>query len=789
MWIQIFGDDWFHILVNELFTYIKTIFCDSYFSFDAVINVMNCFLFSSNHFHNCSPGYSTRFHMSLFFSCLLVVLAALCSGALPHDENCPYTWTRHITNYTDNCTCGNDLGGKVHCDAEHREVSILISYCMTYDNTTKETEVGSCPFSPVNKSRYGLFLLPKYTSELNEAMCGGPLHRAGRLCAKCQSGYGPGVLSYGHSCVECKKTLAVSWTIFILYTFVPVTFFFFIVLAFRLEVVSGPFTAYVFFAQVYSSPASIQFLKLLERSSFGISRGSFITSQTLLVSFYGIWNLDFGRLYLEDTCLSDKLTMMEVIGMELIIPFYMILLIILTFLIVELHGRSFKPLVVVWKPFSRCFSKFRADWKINDSLIHTIATVLLLSYTKLIDVSLRILSGVYVYNVMGKTVDFVPYFSADTKYFSGVHAALTLVAILTLNTLVAIPPIVLLLYPLRLSNRCTEKFCHPRLQYGLKTFVDSIQGCYKDRTCGRYDCRYAAGWYLLLRIIVAVGSLDDTFSTHLGRQIVAITLLLTAVGFAFFQPYKKYMRNIMDALHFIVLSLIYWFLLNGLNLMLLNRTNHVLSIIAFLSTLPIAYILLLAAYWVCFIKNFPQKSFYFARAKYCKRWRESLINTTEDSATERTPLGIESNVSDFNNSFADRLQNPASYAALVRTRQEILNRLQPKALTHSIQTERQTSHTQTETTLASQLLSSSGFTVISSVQKNEEEKKNVQVQEEQPTTSFAELDDCARNVRRNCGKEFEGKERQEGEVRGEERRQMKARVYIGDACIQVTSNL
>ena len=588
--------------------------------------------------------------MALFFlSLCIAILVSLCTSGVEGSHSCPYTWSRPAYHSSDNCTCGDSVRGRVECNENNREVKILLAHCMTYDNTSNETLFGSCPFFPTANITSGYVPLPKYAEDLNHAVCH-TSHRAGRLCGECQPGYSPSALSYAHGCVKCDMNPAGRWIAFLICQFVPVTVFFFIVLAFKIKVTSGPFTAFVFFAQVYSSPENVRLFELLGKQASGVDTTSFLNFENFLVTIYGIWNLDFGRPYLANICLNESVTTMQTIAMEFIIPSYLIVLTAFTFIVVELHGRGFKPIVVAWKPLTACFSKFKKEWMITDSLIHTIAAFLLLSYTKLAVVSIRILNGSFLHDVYGNKVGFVPFFSTQNYYFHGEHGFFATLAIITLLTFVAIPPLILLLYPAKKCNACLDKFCCARPLHGLRTFVDSFQGAYKDGSSNRCDFRYVAGWYFLLRIFVAVGELDSIFSSHFGHQAIGIILFLTAMGFAFFKPYKNNLLNAVDALHFITLSLIYWLLLSGVYSMLLNRGSRVLGGIALLSILPFVYI---TVYLVCSLK-------YFKKLHECCKKQEEYLNDTEDDLDAQRPL--------HSSTFADRLEHPTEYESIGSTK-------------------------------------------------------------------------------------------------------------------------
>ena len=121
-------------------------------------------------------------------------------------------------------------------------------------------------------------------------------------------------------------------------------------------------------------------------------------------------------------------------------------------------------IVLLWKPFAVCFSKWKQQWSITESLIHTIATFILLSYNKLLVVSIRILNGSLVRDSVG-TTRLVPYYAANQGYFTGSHVGFATLAVLVL-LVVCIPPTLLLLYPFRAFQLCMGRCCHARLQHG-----------------------------------------------------------------------------------------------------------------------------------------------------------------------------------------------------------------------------------------------------------------------------------------------------------------------------------
>ena len=65
-----------------------------------------------------------------------------------------------------------------------------------------------------------------------------------------------------------------------------------------------------------------------------------------------------------------------------------------------------------------CFARFRRKWNPKGSVINTFATFLLLSYSKLLTVSYKLLYSTTLYNNAGKTFGpFVLYYDASIEYF------------------------------------------------------------------------------------------------------------------------------------------------------------------------------------------------------------------------------------------------------------------------------------------------------------------------------------------------------------------------------------
>ena len=183
-------------------------------------------------------------------------------------------------------------------------------------------------------------------------MCG-HMNRKGVVCSECIDGFGPSVMSFGYKCANCSKPWS-GVTLYLLVEFIPVTVFYFLILTFRINMTSVPMTGFILYSQlmvytIFKDPITIN--KLTTQSHY-----SSVAYLVIIVgTFYSIWNLDLLKYVLPPLCINQKLSIIHIEFLNCLSALYPLLLVILTWIFVELHSRNCRPLVVVWKPFHRCF--------------------------------------------------------------------------------------------------------------------------------------------------------------------------------------------------------------------------------------------------------------------------------------------------------------------------------------------------------------------------------------------------------------------------------------------------
>ena len=471
---------------------------------------------------------------------------------------------------------------------------ILSCNCATYDKNVKTLEIGRCVYNCKHRDNYMLDDTKSYTKvhpevfQWNDLFCG-PFNRSGSLCGKCQEGLYANAYSFDLSCGECSNVLLNLWK-YIVIAFIPLTCFCFLILSFNLVVPTSLLQGFAIFCQLISAPIYLR-VALLSVRNFSYT----YKALQLVASLYGIWNLDFLRTYDLDICLqTDTLT---TISLDLAVALYPLILIMLTFILMQMYEANFTLLVFIWKPFRLLLKYFNKQWNIKVSIANSFATFMLLSSVKLLNVCFDILIPVEVVNFSspgnGSTRSWRVYYDANILYFRTQHLPYAIIAIIVLFTNILIPTFVLLLYPFSIFQIYLNRFPH-RLQLVLRTFVDSFQGCYKDGLQSNsldYRCLSAMPFiFRLFFFILYALILDVTFNV-----LATIGNVLLCILFLYLDPFKDQNCNVNSIISFLFLGLFCVcsvLLSSNYNI---TSDNKLFLLLAFtIGTLPLLYLLLCA---------------------------------------------------------------------------------------------------------------------------------------------------------------------------------------------------
>ena len=243
------------------------------------------------------------------------------------------------------------------------------------------------------------------------------------------------------------------------------------------------------------------------------------------------------------------MTTLQIVSLEYLIAVYPLFLTALTYVLIELHDRDCRVLILMLRPFHRCFTRFRKQWNPKGTIIHAFASFLLLSYVKIAAVSFTLLryTEILVYEKYDERVySTALYIDPSVHLFSAQHAPYAVLSFLMLLIFTLLPLIILALYPLRLIQLCFNAL-HIKAHF-VREVIYSLQGCYKDGTGseGSRDFRCFAAAFLFLRILCAGGMF---IIPHFRGELAAIFIILV-LGFtaAYLKPYRNNWCNVWSTL-------------------------------------------------------------------------------------------------------------------------------------------------------------------------------------------------------------------------------------------------
>ena len=406
-----------------------------------------------------------------------------------HDErkSCP---TLYQLNSVGKCQCLSEVG-IIRCETNGR-LMLRIDYCMTYDNLSDVTSVGICPFSHRDNINDIYVQLPADVNELNNFTCG-RLKREGLLCSNCEDSLGVAILSYSHECTKCLGNFQ-GWLLYSALALIPITLFFLIVVFCNIHATSAHMNALICITQIVLYKINSYPGVILSKQEKSLAK--------VLLTILGIWNLDFFRYIYPPFCISTHFSTLQVLAFEYIIAFYPLLLIIITYICIELYD-NYRVIVLMWKPFSWCLSHIKKHLPVNlesvkSNIINSFASFLVFSYSKILFTCYSFIGYTRVFQRNSShpnmTNSYYSMYNASMPYLGPRHKPYFILAVIILTVFNIFPMFLMFAYPTTLFQKTLG--CFPRVNWHfLHTFMDHFQGCYKNGTNNTRDYRYIAGMY------------------------------------------------------------------------------------------------------------------------------------------------------------------------------------------------------------------------------------------------------------------------------------------------------
>ena len=506
----------------------------------------------------------------------------LINSYMKNETECPF-WFYYDTSQN-SCQC-LESWDDIWCDGE--QAYIDTSHFLTYDrySSNKIVSVSNSSNHQFLNNETKRKLLPKNISDLNEVMCG-PLNRKSYLCSDCIDGFGPsiGLMDSMPMCYNCTGSLY-GVSLYILVEFTPITLFYIFILVLQFRLTSAPMTCWIMYSQCLMMVINLElYTDPLLQKLLLTSYGDFTALTKLMFVLYGIFNLEFIRYVVPPFCISNHLRFIHVTILGYISIAYPILLIMLTWLSIELYDRNVKLVVCLWKPFHRCLTQLRKSCNTKIDLINVFATFLLLSYTKLVT-QLILMENVELilnYSLTDGNSSFMYGLNGDNSIRLGslhylINAITAGVIFILFNVL---PTILLVLYPVNIFRRILSKCKLDRAS--LMIFMEKFHSCYKDGLDGGRDMRSFSAFYFLLRFVLVIGVLLIYDFSFLNRWLLrGMFLSAAAILIALCRPYKKMYMTICDTLLLAHMAFICYILSSNL-----DRVTYFVQYIQAMIVLP-----------------------------------------------------------------------------------------------------------------------------------------------------------------------------------------------------------
>ena len=503
------------------------------------------------------------------------------------------------------CQCVDISGDPLIC---RNSVSLILDcYCATVVGNI--TEVGHCAIGCArtkNEKRDNIYQqLPSNRSSWNDFMCK-KFGRSGTLCGQCDKdrNYYPRAYSFDLSCTQCDGSMSSNLWKYIALAYLPLTVFYLLVFFLKLDIHSSRLHGFIIFSQFISTPAFVRIFLQSIKNNFTIFRNF----ARFLFTFCGIWNLDFFRTY--DNGICFQISSLSTLSLDFAVAICPLLLMLITYSLVNLYGKNYKLLIVLWKPVQTIINRWYGHFNAKTSLVNSFAAFLLLSNFKLFSVSFDILTPVrvhYYINPDKVNITWRLYYDPTVEYFGVEHRGYAIAALLIVFSYIILPAIFFLLYSLSFFQKIIS-LLPLRWQLSLHTLVDSVQGSYKDGTePGTRDCRWYNPMFIcaIRFLLVAVygctlSSLAFVFGSMIFTMFVILTINL--------DPFKSHLTYLGFSVVIFTLFLDISYMC-AIIASMAEWTGHptLLPIIYILSsvigTLPIFYVIYLVLSLLCSLRK------------------------------------------------------------------------------------------------------------------------------------------------------------------------------------------
>ena len=471
-------------------------------------------------------------------------------------RECPpwFEWVNSTSNSPGYCACAPNLPPYVHGNQIEQVSFLERGVCCFYYAQEDAIRCGWCPFVlPDHVIEKGQFRLPTNVSELNSVLCGNLIRQVkGPMCGRCTNNTGPSIYSVGSRCVQCST---VNMLYYILLQYGPTTLMFLLVIVFRPNITTAPMINYVLFCNL------TVFTGRFYLWNYTHTRTLSANLDKLALTLSAVWSFDTLLFLAPPLCISQCMEEIYIPYLEFLATIYPLVLLLLTYGLMQLHTRNFRPVVVLWGVLSRVFVQFYRAWNPRSSMIQAFASLFFLSYAKLTYLIWEAFARSFIKSDMGLPASSKLFYTdPNVPYNSTKHIVLMVFSVAVAIFGFLPPLLILLVYPTSLYRHISSHIS-PKWRIRIKTYSELFHGSFKDGTNGMRDYRFLSVWVLLffgfvlqLLPLLIRAVLQDTQDTSL--YITAIFFSIVAFLCTLLQPYKARLANAFTTGLLITLSIL-----------------------------------------------------------------------------------------------------------------------------------------------------------------------------------------------------------------------------------------
>ena len=409
------------------------------------------------------------------------------------------------------CVCDSKLSPFItDCDDATGSVfRVGTNSWITYINDTGASDYvkyPNCPFDyclPLNKNVSINFNLPSGS----DTQCA--YNRMGVLCGSCRESSSLSLAS--SQCLPCHSHWPAVFVVILLASTLAGVLLVITLLALNMTVSVGLINGFIFYANIVSA-GNVAF---------------YPSSKPSFNSIFVAWlNLDIGI----DVCFIDGLDAYSKTWLQIAFPLYIIILVVIVIIVSE-YSPKFTALIGRMDPVS------------------ALATLILLSYAKLLSVTIAALSFAELNYPDGLKIVWLP--DGNVKYFEGKHIPLVLVALLII--LIGLPYTILLFLWQWIVRAPKWKIFKWTRNTKLNAFFATYHAPHNSKH------RYWTGLLLLVRVVLYV---TDSVTASANPQtypllsIIIIGCLFLLKGLFSLRVYKKSFVDVVDTALYINLLLL-----------------------------------------------------------------------------------------------------------------------------------------------------------------------------------------------------------------------------------------